>query len=47
MPAKGTFLLKRGNVTYRVTPATKDIAKVETAPRRKSRDYARGGTGSA
>ena len=34
--AKGTLLLKRGNVTYRVTPATKDIARVDAAPAEKA-----------
>jgi hypothetical protein len=34
--AKGTLLLKRGNVTYRVTPATKDIARVDTGPAEKA-----------
>ena len=29
-PGKGTFLVKHGNATYRVNPATKDITKVET-----------------
>jgi hypothetical protein len=34
--AKGTLLLKRGNATYRVTPATKDIARVDAAPAEKA-----------
>ena len=41
---KGTFLIKRGNATYRVNPATKDIAKVETGgPEEKTAAKTRAG----
>jgi Membrane bound beta barrel domain (DUF5777) len=34
--AKGTILVKRGDVTYRVDPAAKDITKVDTGPAEKA-----------
>jgi hypothetical protein len=43
--AKGTLLLKRGNVTYRVTPATKDVARVDTGPAEKAATTPEAGPG--